>query len=242
MFDKPNQLIFYINVVILMFGVLVALLTGYVVIGMTFAVCALLLILDQIRQNKWAFTIADLKKILTVHDTGGSKATLTQTQKTTACHIANSEYWFRNIRAIGSISNFKVNSGSLSDPITDNGSYQICMKLPPELNIISGSDLTLSYEYQDAFTQPEGMLSHIVDNDTRRLHLIVQLPQGRAISSARLYCKQNGKEESLLPPVVTGETRIEADIQNPKLGSEYCLQWNWSEEGFIKKLGHLFKI
>ncbi len=242
MFDKPNQLIFYINVVLLVFGVLVALLTGYVVIGMTFAICALILIYDQIRQNKWAFTIADLKKTLTVHDTGGSKATLTQTQETTACHIANSEYWFKNIRAMGSISNFKVNSGSLSDPIKDNGSYKVCMKFPPELNMITGSDLTLSYEYEDAFTQTESTLSHIVDNDTRRLHLIVELPEGRAISSARLFCIQNGKEESLLPPVVIGETKIEADIKNPKLGAEYCLQWNWSEEGLIRKLGHFFKI
>ena len=240
MFDKPNQLVFYINAAILVFGVLVALLTNFIVIGLIIAICAALLIFDQIRQNKSAFSIADIRKILTIHDTGGNKATLTQTQMTTACHIDNTEYWFGNIRAVGSISNFKVNDSEPAEQKKENESYQICMKLPPELKIINGSDLTLSYEYEDAFTQTEGVLSHVIDNDTRRLHLIVELPEGRGISSARFFCKQNGKEEALLPPVVTGQTKIEADIKNPQLGAEYCLQWNWSEEGLIKKLSHLF--
>lgn len=240
MFDKPNQLIFYINVILIIVGALVALLTDYVVIGLIFAISASVLIYDQIRQNKFAFTIADLRKILIVHDTSGSKATLTQTQMTTACHVDNSEYWFKNIRAIGSISNFRVNNGEPAGQRKENGSYQVCMKLPLELKIINGSDLTLSYEYEDAFTQSEGVLSHVVDSDTQRLHLAVELPDGRAISSTRLFCKHDGTEESLLPPVVTGHTRIEADIKNPELGTEYCLQWKWAEEGFIKKLSRLF--
>ncbi|MBA3757115.1 MAG: hypothetical protein H0X02_13230 [Nitrosomonas sp.] len=240
MFDKPNQLIFYINVILIVFGVLVALLTDYVVIGLIFAISALILTYDQIRQNKFAFTIADLRKILIVHDTAGSKATLTQTQMTTACHVDNSEYWFRNIRAIGSVINFRVNNGDPAEQIKENGNYHVCMKLPPELKIIDGSDLALSYEYEDAFTQAEGVLSHVIDNDTRRLHLTVELPEGRSISSARFFCKHDGEEEALLPPVVTGQTKIEADIKNPRLGAEYCLQWNWSEEGFIKKLRRLF--
>lgn len=240
MFDKPNQLIFYINVILIVFGVLVALLTDYVVIGLIFSLSALILVYNQIRQNKSAFTIADLRKVLTIHNTGGSKATLTQTQMTTACHIDNSEYWFRNIRAIGSITNFRVNNGDPAEQIKENGNYHVCMKLPPELKVINGSDLTLSYEYENTFTQTEGILSHVVDNDTRRLHLIVELPDGRSISSARFFCKHDGKEEALLPPVVTGQTKIEADIKNPKLDAEYCLQWNWSEEGFIKKLSRFF--
>ncbi|MCE7915852.1 MAG: hypothetical protein DYH15_14605 [Nitrosomonas sp. PRO4] len=240
MFDKPNQLIFYINVMLVIFGILVALVTDYIVIGLIFAISALALIYDQIRQNKLAFTISDLNKILTIHDTGGSKATLTQIQMTTACHMDNSEYWFRNIQAIGSISNFRVNNDEPAEKRKENGNYEICMKLPPELKIINGSDLTLCYEYEDAFTQSEGTLAHVVDNDTQRLHLIVKLPEGRAVSSARFFCKHNGKEEALLPPVITEHTKIEADIKNPKLGAEYCLQWNWSEENLLQKLKHLF--
>lgn len=240
MFDKPNQIIFYINAAILVFGVLVALLTGYVAIGLIFAICAALLIVDQIRQNKSAFTVADLRKILTVRDTCGKKATLTQIQTTTACHVDNSEYWFKNIRAIGSISNFRVNNTDPAEQRKENGSYRIRIDLPPELKIIKGADLTLTYEYEGAFTHNEGTLSHVVDDDTRQLHLTVELPSGRAVSTARFYCIHDGKEEALLPPVITGNTTIEADVKNPKRGAEYCLQWHWEEEGLLKKVSCMF--
>lgn len=239
MFDKPNQLVFYINAAIFVFGVLVALLTNFIVIGLIVAICAALLIFEQIRQNKHAFSIADLRKILTVHDTCGKKATLTQIQMTTACHADNSEYWFKNIRSIGSISNFRINNTDPAELRKENDSYEVCMKFPPELKVINGSDLTLTYQCDGAFTQNEGILSHVVDDDTKRLRLIVQLPAGRAISTARFFCIQDGKEEALLPPVIIGQT-IEADIRNPIRGVEYCLQWNWEEEGLIKKVSCLF--
>lgn len=240
MFDKPNQLIFYINVALTVFGALVALLTGYVVIGLIITICAALLIWDQFRQNKSTFTIGDLKKILTLHDTSGNKATLTQIQKTTACHVDNTEYWFRHIHAIGSISNFKVNHGHPDVQKNDNGSYQVCMMLTPDLKMTHGNDLTLSYQYEGAFTHPQGTLSHIIDYDTDRLHLVVELPEGRAVTSARVYCVQNGQEEALLPPSISGQTRIEADIRHPKRGAEYCLQWNWEKESLMNKIGQLF--
>lgn len=240
MFDKPNQIIFYLNVTSLVFGVFVALATDFAVIGLIFASCAALLIVDQIRQNKLAFSIPELKKLLTVHDTCGKKATLTQTQMTTACHNDNSEYWFKNIRAIGSISNFRINNNEPDEQRKEGENYQICVKFPPGLKATDGTDLTLTYEYEGAFTQNEGILTHVVDDDTRRLHLSVVLPAGRALSTARFFCIHNGKEEALLPPVISGNTRIEADVENPKRGAEYCLQWKWEEEGLLKKVSCLF--
>lgn len=239
MFNKPNQLVFYVNASIAIFGVLVALLTPFPVVGLIIAVFAALLIAEQIWQNKSAFTISDLSKVLTVHDTSGGKATLTQTQMTAACHTDNSEYWFKNIHAIGSISNFRINSNNPDDLKKDEGNYRVCMRIPPELKLIDGSDLTLTYEYQDAFTQSEGILSHVVDDDTRHLHLAVQLPEGRKVATARLFCRHNGKEEALLPPVVTGQTKIAADIDNPRLGVEYCLQWQWADAGLLSKVRRL---
>ncbi|UJP05342.1 MAG: hypothetical protein LZF61_11010 [Nitrosomonas sp.] len=240
MFNKPNQLIFYVNVLIVIFGVLVALITPFAVVGLIIAISAALLIFDQIRQNKSAFSIDDLKKTLTVHDSGGNKATLTQIQMTTSCHADNSEYWFRNIRAVGSISNFRINDHSPDEQKKEGDNYQLCMRISPELKLIDGAGLTLTYEYQDAFTQNEGMLSHIVDDDTRQLRMTIQLPEGRTVSTARFFCQYDDREEALLPPTVTGKTIIEAVVENPKIGAEYCLQWRWADDGVLKKLGRLF--
>ena len=242
MFDKSNQIIFYINLVLVVSGVLIAILTDYIVIGLILAICASILIYEQLRKNKSAFTISNLKKILTIHDTSGKKATLKQTQMTTACYIGNSEYWFRNIRAIGSIYNFRINDSEPTEKIKENGYYRVCVNLPTELKIINGSELTLSYQYEEAFKKTEGTLSHIIDSETKELYLIAELPEGRPISSASFLCKHGVKEEVLQPPIVTGQTRIEANIKNPELGSEYILQWIWPEESFIKKLAHFFKF
>ena len=158
MFDKPNQIIFYLNVISLVFGVFVALLTDFAVIGLTFASCAALLIVDQIRQNKLAFSISDLKKLLTVHDTCGKKATLTQTQMTTACHSDNSEYWFKNIRAIGNISNFRINNNEPAEQRKEGENYQICVKFPPELKATNGTDLTLTTNTKVLSLKTKGFL------------------------------------------------------------------------------------
>ena len=240
MFNKPNQLIFYLNVLIVAFGVLVALLTDFSIVGLIIAAGAALLIADQIRQNRSAFAISDLTKVLKVHDASGSKATVTQTQMTTSCHVDNSEYWFKHIRAIGGLSSFKINSNDPDDQRKENGSYHVCMRIPRELKLIDGSDLTLTYEYQDAFTQSEGTFSHVVDDDTQRLRMVVELPEGRAISTARFFCHYRGQEEALLPPMVTGKTKIEAEVDHPKLGAEYCLQWNWADEDLLRKVSRFF--
>jgi len=240
MFDKPNQLVFYANVLAIVFGTILILFSDFFLTGLIFIICGGLLIFEQIRQNKAAFTISDLKKILTIHDTGGSKATQTEKQVTAACHVDNKVYWFRNIPVIGSISNFRIEGATLDDQKKEDGSYHLCVKIPAGLKATNGFDLTLSCDYQNAFTKTEGVLSHVVNDDTRQLHLIVELPKGRPVTSAKVFCKHNGVEEALLPPVVTGQTKIESEISNPILGAEYCLQWSWPEESVVKKIGRMF--
>ncbi|MDH5480336.1 MAG: hypothetical protein OEX11_06230 [Nitrosomonas sp.] len=239
MFDRPNQLIFYANIVAIVFGAVVILFSDFFLTGMAFIICGILLILEQIKQNKSAFSILDLTKTLTIHDTSGSNATQTQKQVITACHVDNKVYWFKNIPVVDSISNFKINGEAPDVLKQENGDYHLCVKIPTELKVTNGFDLTLSYDYQNAFTKTEGMLTHVVSDDTRHLHLIVELPKGRSITSARVFCRHNGSEEGLLPPVVTGQ-KIETEITDPILGAEYCLHWNWPEDGIKQKIGRLF--
>ncbi len=240
MFDKNNQLVFYANIISIVFGIIVILFSDFFLVGLLFVISGALLIFEQLKQNKAAFTISNLQKTLKVHDTGGSKATQTESQVTAACHVDNKIYWFRDIPVIGSVRNFRMNGASIDDQKKDDGVYHVCAKIPTELKAIGGFDMALSYDYQDAFTKSEGVLSHVVNDETRNLHLIVELPKGRPVTSAKVFCKKNGVEEALLPPVVTGETKIETEIQNPTLGAEYCLQWNWSNESVAKKVRRMF--
>lgn len=242
MFDKRNQLVFYANVLIIIFGIIVILFSDFVLLGFLFIVGAALLIYEQITQNKGAFSISGLEKILTIRDTCGSQATLTQKQKTTACHVDNSVFCFKNIRPIGSISNFKINGQPPAEQMRDeNKNFTVCMTLPANPKAIDGLDTMLTCTYKNAFDGTEGILTHKVDDETDQLRLVVELPEGRPVSSARVYCKHNGIEESLLPPIITGNTRIESEIKEPVLGTEYFLEWTWSEANLIKKIGCFLK-
>lgn len=242
MFDKRNQLVFYANIVIIVFGLIVILFSDFVLMGILLTAIGAILIFEQIKQNKGAFSITGLEKILTIDDTCGTQATLVQKQNTTACHTANTVYWFKSITPVGAITNFSINGQSPAEQKKDNNNkYQVCMTLPANSNATHGIETTLKYHYKNAFGRTEGILSHTVDDQTDRLRLVVDLPKGRPVSTARAYCIEKGKEEALLPPVVTGETRLETEVINPKLGAEYCLQWNWPEPGLLQKIGCLIK-
>ncbi len=242
MFDKRNQLVFYANILIIVFGLIVILLSDFVLIGLVFIAIAAVLIFEQIRQNKGAFSITGLEKTLIISDTCGTQATLVQKQNTTACHTDNTVYWFKNINPLGTITHFSINGKSPAEQKRDgNNKYQVCVALPETSKATHGIETTLKCSYKNAFCRTEGTLSHTVDDETDQLRLIVELPKGRSVSTARAYCIQDGKEEALLPPLITGETRIETEIVNPKLGAEYCLQWNWPEPGLLQKIGCYIK-
>jgi len=242
MFDKRNQLVFYANILIIIFGFTVILMSDFVLLGIIFIACAALLVYEQIRQNKNAFSISDMVKTLSIGDTCGSSATLVQKQKITACHQDNTVFWFKNINPLGSVSNFTINGQSpVEQKRDDNKRYQVCMTLPASPKATEGFDTTLTYRYKNAFISTECLLTHTVDDETDQLRLVVELPKGRHISTARAYCIHNGTEEALLPPVVTGETRIETEIKNPRLDAEYCLQWTWPEANLLKKIGCYIK-
>jgi len=242
MFDKRNQLVFYANILVIVFGITVILLSDFTLIAFLLIACGAILIFEQIKQNKDAFRISGLEKTLTISDTCGTQATLVQKQNTIACHVDNSVFWFKSITPIGSISNISINGQSPIEQTKDaNNQYQVCMALPANPKATDGIETILKYTYKNAFTRTEGMLIHNVDDETDKLRLVVELPKGRRISTARAYCITNGKEEALLPPTITGETRIEAEIDNPNLGAQYCLHWNWPEANFLKKITCMLK-
>lgn len=242
MFDKRNQLVFYANILIIVFGLSVIVLSDFITIAFLLIACGALLIFEQLKQNKGAFSISGLEKTLTVKDTCGTQATLEQKQNTTACHVDNTVFWFKSITPMGSVGNFSINGQSPVEQTKDgNNQYQVCMALPANPRATDGLETVLRYTYKDAFVRTEGLLTHTVDDETDKLRLVVELPEGRRISTARAYCIHNGKEEALLPPLISGETRIETEIDHPKLGAQYCLQWTWPEANLLKKISCFIK-
>lgn len=240
MFDKPNQLIFYINVSIALFGILVA-ACHYVLLGLLLTVCAILLIRDQLQQNKSQFTISQLDKTLSIHDTCGNTAIQTQKQLITSRYSGNTEFWFNNIHSTGTIDHIKINGMPPAEQESEGGNTRACMKFPPELKVTREFDMTLSFEHKNAFINTTESFSHIVDTDTKLLRIIVELPQGRPAASVEVFCHSDNVDKAHLPAAIIEQSRIIVEIPEPELGTEYGIKWDWPREGMIQRIGCLFK-
>ncbi len=238
MFDKSNQLIFYINVLIAALGVLFA-LCGYIVIGLIITTCAVFLIRDQLQQNKSKFAISQLEKTLSIVDTCGSKAIQTQKQLMAACHSGNAEFWFNNIHSAGTIQRITINGTAPAEKKSEGNNTHACMKFSPELKVTKEFEATLSVEHKNAFVNTTESFSHTVDTDTKLLRLIIELPQGRPASSAEVFC--NPADGSQTPVAIIEQSRIIVEVPEPKLGTEYGVRWNWPREGVAQRIGCLFK-
>lgn len=240
MFDKSDRLTLYTNILIVAFGFFVVLFTSYFFIGLIFTICALLLLYVPYRQNKTAFTVSHLERILAIQDSSGSKATETQHYAITTNHSGFSAFWCRNISSIGSISYININGRTPAEQNQKDGTIHAAIKFDSNLKPGQPLDLVLTFDHNNAFTESQGVLKHTVDHETKLLRLVVELPKGRPITSAKVFRKFEDIEKELLPPIVTEHEKIEVEIKKPLLGAEYCLQWEWPKQGFVKKLDSLF--
>lgn len=239
MFDKSNQIVFYANVFAAIFGVLVA-ACGYIILGLIIIACAVLLIRDQLQQNKSAFTISQLEKTLSIVDTCGSKAIQTQKQLMAACHKDNKEYWFNNIYSAGTIQRATINGATPAERKSEGNNTHVCMKFSPDTQVTKEFEATLSVEHKNAYTNTTGSFSHIVDTETKLLRLIVQFPQDRLASSLDVFCNP-ADATTPKPAAIVEKSRVIVEIPDPKIGAEYGISWNWPEESMAQKIGCLFK-
>jgi hypothetical protein len=240
MFDRSDRLTLYINVLLAAFGIIFALYSGFFLIGFIFTACALLLMYDLYRQNKTAFTIAHLDKILTIQDSSGNKATETQKATVTANKTGLSDFWFNNISSSGTISSININGASPAERKTEDGKIHAAMKFDAPIKAGNAFDATLSLGHQNAFTKTQETFVHTIDNETKLLRMIIELPAGRPAAFASLSRRYKDEETQALPPIITEHGKIVADIKNPPIGAEYCLHWDWPKAKLMDKLDDLF--
>ena len=241
MFDRSDRLTLYINAFLAAFGIIFALFSGFFLIGFIFTVCALLLIYDLYRQNKTAFTVTHLDKILTIQDSSGKKATETQKYTVTANKAGLAEFWFKNISSDGIINYIYINGASPAERKQEDGKIHVAMKFDAPLKAGNAFDATVTFSHQNAFTKTQETLVHTIENETKLLRMIIELPRKRPAAFASLERRYKGEVKQISPPIITEHGKIMADIQNPPVGAEYYLHWDWPKTKLIDKLDdHIF--
>lgn len=199
MFDRSDRLTLYINAFLAAFGVIFALFSGFFLIGFIFTACALLLIYDLYRQNKTAFTVTHLDKILTIQDIGGKKATETRRYTVTANKTGLPEFWFTNISSDGNINYIHINGASPAERKQEDGKIHVAMKFDAPIKAGNAFDATLTLGHQNAFTKTQETLVHTIENETKLLRMIIELPRKRPAAFASLVRRYKGEVKQISP-------------------------------------------
>lgn len=198
---------------------------------MAFAI-VILVVVTGLFWTKWyldrpSFTILEVEKVLEIRDTKGKNATLLRIHSARCNHSGITEFWCRGISADGTISNIKIDDAPPNEQRTDAGDIQVCKRFHRPLKRGQKFRMTLSYDLTDSFPLSSETLIHSVGSATNKLRMVVTLPEARKAKAARAFLRYGGEIHKELPlPKITNR-RIEIEISRLRLGSEYCLEWDW---------------
>ena len=194
----------------------------------------------RVSSKKSEFTITHLDKILTFQDSSGNKATETQKYTVTANINGLTNFGLKILNSDGTISYIHINGASPAQRQQENGKTKVAMQFDGQAKVSGTFETTLTLGHQHAFTKDQETLLHTIDNETKLLRMTVQPPAGRRTKFASLSRRYKDEETQEAPPNITEEGKIVANINNPPIGAEYCLRWDWPKAKLMDKIDNLF--
>ncbi len=240
MFDKSDRLALYSNILSAALGVFLIIFTDFLFSGIILTISALVLNYTLRHFNKTSFTISNLERTITIQDNNGSKAAETQKHAVVTNQTGLSEFWCRNINSNGFVSYITINGAPPAEQVQEDSNTHAAIKLDSNLKSGQAFDIELSFNHKDAFKNTRCTLAHTVDNETNLLRLVVKLPEGRPVTSASVSRKVDDVETLQLPPVITDNGNIVAEIRNPLIDATYYLQWDYPKQNLADKLDRIF--
>ena len=240
MFDKSDRLALYANILSAALGVFLIIFTDLLFSGIILTISALALHYTLRHLIKTAFTISNLERTITIQDNSGSKAVETQKHAVVTNQSGLSEFWCKNINSNGFVSQITINGTTPAEQLQEDKNTHAAIKFDGNLKSGQTFDIELSFNHKDAFKNTQCILAHTVDNETNLLRLVVNLPGGRPVTSASVSCKVDDIETPQLPPVITDNRNVVAEIRNPLIGATYYLQWDCPRQNLVDKLDRIF--
>lgn len=175
------------------------------------------------------WTIIEIHRVINIKRVNGSLAIATKNTIIRANHKGLTELLHRNIRADGSIRNFKF--GSTIVPESD---IQLRAK---EYIIHERFDATkwferrrsfLTYELIDSFPSKTEATGYIPDYFTRKCKIEVYFPARRPARNPRAYIGLGAERKNLRSPELSSDGRtIIWEGKNSEPGKIYTVEWDW---------------
>lgn len=226
---KFENILGLIGIVLGVPGFLLLFFKGNFVFGILVVVLVAILVWVVFEVNRTEFTILEVEKRLTFHDSIAHRATLVSSQRVRSNHRGLSEFWCRNISADGPIENVLIDGREPDETSMEAGDMQICKRFPHPLAWRQRIQMVVSYDLINSFPgNPEGLI-HTVDRQTKKLRLVVDLNSCKPCAVARAFLRFGGQVYKSLddPEVSEGRSVISVEVSNPRQGGEYYIEWEW---------------
>jgi hypothetical protein len=229
MFINVDRVLALIGLFIALPSTMLLFFSDHIAIGILVLVFMLIAIINWHVQNKPLITVLEIEKSAVINDSQGIDASFTSRQKTITNHKGLIELWFRNISSDGVINNILIDNKIPSDIKTEAGDIRACIRFNKPKKAHEQFEATLTFDAKNAFSANTEFVIHVVEAETKKLKLVVELTINRKASDARVFLQYGGNPHKELekPLISDSGRRLETNIKRPLLGAEYCLEWDW---------------
>lgn len=219
----------WVGIVIGIPGFLLLFVTGQIAVGVVvvFIVAGLIWFRSSLDQPE--FTLLLVEKTLSFTDPQGHRAAFVRVQKARANHKGLREFWIGNMSVDGSMEDIRIDGRMPDYQQQEAGDTRICKRFSRPLNRGEVVDTKTTYFLIDSFPNNPDKLLHTVAYKTKMLRVRVNFHSDRPCRNARIYLRYGSQiYKSLPPPRVSADgCDVEFEVKRPKLGAEYCLEWEW---------------
>lgn len=212
---------------------LLLVLQGQIVIGILVGIlCLLTVIVVWLRfdRERPALTTLKVVKELTINDKNGSKAVLLHRVQIRANRKGVDRFCFSGISSDGTIDpeSIEIDGQKPNEKGSAAGLRRVCKIFPP-MQRGDTKNIVMSIPAINAFPSEEESLVHGVNEETKLLKMVVNLPADRTVRDAWSCIGVGGdiKDSGQAPEIDSSFRRLEIEFKNPKEGIEYSLCWRW---------------
>jgi hypothetical protein len=147
------------------------------------------------------------------------------------CNLRDqTEYVHRNIYADGPVTNFAWDGeGKMAAAVKSAGEWVVAIHRQPCWPVGRDHTGTLSYTVADTFRDNTEWIAYVCDRDTESAEMIIRFPATRPFKRAWTTDRKAGQVTHVERDGALRQSSFELrrEIQNPKIGVEYYIYWEW---------------
>jgi len=179
--------------------------------------------------NLPSWTIIEIDRIIEIKEPDGSFATATKVTTMRANHKGLTEFTHRNIRADGTIENFRLDSATVPpSDVEKRASAYIVHERFKATRILEHRTSRLTYDLINSFPSSPEFTGYNPDYYTKKCKVEVHLPEGRTARKARAYSGVGAETKELNSPHLSSDGRtISWEGKRLRPGKLYTVEWDW---------------